>query len=55
LSVFVFVQGKESAEDGSGFGIGQVDMAQIPKSRAHVKALEMIVSGGNLKNGYPSD
>src|SRR5271165_5391551 len=24
-------------------------MAQIPKSRAHVKALEMIVSGGNLK------
>jgi len=27
----------------------QVDMAQIPKSRAHVKALEMIVSGGNLK------
>src|ERR1700747_722626 len=49
LSIFVFVQGKESAEDGSGFGIGQVDMAQIPKSRAHVQALEMVVAGGDLK------
>jgi len=27
LSVFMFVQGKEPAEDDSGFGIGQVDMA----------------------------
>jgi hypothetical protein len=49
LSVFVFVQGKESAEDGSGFGIGQVDMAQIPKSRAHAQALEMVVAGRDLK------
>jgi hypothetical protein len=49
LSVFMFVQGKEPAEDGSGFGIGQVDMAQIPERRAHAKALEMVVAGGNLK------
>jgi hypothetical protein len=49
LSVFVFIQGKEPAEDGSGFGIGQVDMAQIPKSRAHVQALEMVIAGGDLK------
>ena len=49
LSVFVFVQGKEPAEDGSGFGVGQVDMAQIPERRAHAKALEMVVAGGNLK------
>jgi transcriptional regulator with XRE-family HTH domain len=49
LSVFIFVQGKEPAEDGSGFGIGQVDMAQIPGSRAHVKPLEMVIAGGDLK------
>ena len=49
LSVFVFIQGKEPAKDGSGFGIGQVDMAQIPGSRAHAKALEMIVARGDLK------
>ena len=55
LSVFVFIQGKEPAEDGSGFGIGQVDMAQIPKSRAHVQALEMAITGGDLKNGNPSE
>src|SRR6201993_5536956 len=49
LSVFMFVQRKEPAEDGSGFGIGQVDMAQIPESRAHAQALEMVVAGGDLK------
>src|SRR6195256_3192233 len=49
LSVFVFVQGKEPAEDGSGFGIGQVDMAQIPASCAHVKPLEMAIARGDLK------
>src|SRR6516164_9315936 len=49
LSVFMFVQGKEPAEDGSGFGIGQVDMAQIPERRAHAQALEMVVAGGNFK------
>ena len=45
----MFVQGKEPAKDGSGFGIGQVDMTQIPGSRTHAKALEMIVAGGDLK------
>jgi hypothetical protein len=49
LSVFVFVQGKEPAEDGSGFGIGQVDLTQIPESRAHAKPLEMVIAGGDLK------
>ena len=49
LGVFMFIQGKEPAEDGSGFGIGQVDMAQIPRSRAHAEPLEMVVAGGNLK------
>ena len=49
LSVFAFVQGKEPAEDGSGFGIGQVNLAQIPASRAHTEPLEMIVAGGDLK------
>jgi hypothetical protein len=45
----MFVQGKEPAEDGSGFGICQVDTAQIPGSRAHVKPLEMVIAGGDLK------
>jgi hypothetical protein len=45
----MFVQGKEPAEDGSGFGIGQVDMVQIPASRAHVKPLDMVIAGGDLK------
>src|SRR6516162_9952638 len=49
LGVLLFVQGKKPAEDGSGFGIGQVDLTQIPESRAHVKALEMVVAGGDLK------
>ena len=49
LSVFMFVQGKEPAEDGSGLGIGQVDMTQIPESRAHAKPLEMVVARGDLK------
>src|SRR6516165_4806031 len=49
LSVFLFVQGKEPTEDGSGFGIGQVDMAQIPERRTHAQALEMVVAGGDLK------
>src|ERR1700747_3013 len=49
LSVFMFVQRKEPAEDGSGFGIGQVDLAQIPRSRAHAESLEMVVAGGDLK------
>ena len=49
LSVFAFVQGKEPAEDGSGFGICQVDLAQIPGSRAHTEPLEMVVAGGDLK------
>ena len=45
----MFVQGKEPAEDGSGFGIGQVDLTQIPGSRAHAKPLEMVIAGGDLK------
>jgi hypothetical protein len=45
----MFVQGKEAAEDGSGFGVGQVDLTQIPESRAHAKALEMVVARGDLK------
>jgi hypothetical protein len=49
LSVFAFVQGKEPAENGSGFGIGKVDLAQIPASRAHTESLEMVVAGGDLK------
>src|SRR4029077_20653179 len=49
LSVFMFVQGKEAAEDGSCFGVGQVDLTQIPESRAHAKPLEMVVARGNLK------
>jgi hypothetical protein len=49
LSVFVFVQRKEPAEDGSGFGIGQVDMAQIPERRPQAQALEMVVAGRDLK------
>ena len=53
LSIFAFVQGKEPAEDGSGFGIGQVDLAQIPPSRAHTEPLEMVVAGGDLKTNTP--
>jgi hypothetical protein len=53
LSVFLFVQGKEPTEDGPGFGIGQVDMAQIPERRPHAQALEMVVAGGNLKTDAP--
>src|SRR5690348_12007658 len=49
LSVFAFVQGKEPAEDGSGFGIGQVDLTQIPASHAHTEPLQMVVAGGDLK------
>jgi hypothetical protein len=45
----MFVQGEEPAEDGSGLGIGQVDMTQIPESRAHAKPLEMVVARGDLK------
>ena len=41
--------GKEPTEDGSGFGIGQVDMTQIPESRTQAQALEMVVAGGDLK------
>jgi hypothetical protein len=42
LSVPLFVLRKKPAEDGSGFGIGQVEMAQIPERRAHAQALEMV-------------
>src|SRR6516165_5996943 len=49
LSVFLFVQGKEPAENSSGFGIGQVDMAQIPEGCTQAQALEMIVTRGDLK------
>jgi len=49
LSVLLFVQGKKPAQDGSGFGIGQVDMTQIPESRTQAQALEMVVAGGDLK------
>jgi hypothetical protein len=49
LSVFLFIQGKEPAEDGAGFGIGQVDLAQIPASRAYTEPLKMVVAGGDLK------
>src|SRR5258705_6948506 len=49
LSVLVFIQGKEPTEDGAGFGISQVDMAQIPESRTHTEPLEMVVAGGDLK------
>jgi hypothetical protein len=49
LSVFVFVQRKEPAEGCSGFGIGQVDMAQIPERRPQAQALEMVVAGRDLK------
>ena len=48
-SSIISLLGKEPAEDGSGFGIAQVDMAQIPESRANAKPLKMVVAGGDLK------
>jgi hypothetical protein len=49
LSVFAFIQGKEPAEDGAGFGISQMDLTQIPESRPHTEPLEMVVTGRDLK------
>src|SRR6202011_1507138 len=37
------------AEDGAGFGISQMDLTQIPESRPHTEALEMLVTGRDLK------
>src|SRR5208337_3170327 len=49
VSVFAFIQGKESAEDRAGFGFSQMDLAQIPESRPHTEPLEMVVAGRDLK------
>ena len=49
LSVFALIQGKEPAEDGTGFGISQMNLAQIPGSCAYTEPLEMVVAGGDLK------
>jgi hypothetical protein len=49
LSAFAFIQGEEATEDGVGFGISQIDQAQIPERRPHSEALNMVVAGRDLK------
>ncbi len=49
-SAFLFLSTRiEAAEDGAGFGIGQIDRAQVPGSVAQPELLQVAVAGGDFK------
>ena len=55
LGHFCFYPGERAAEDGAGFGIGQMDLTQIPGSRPHTELVGNGGSGKGPQNEYPSD
>ena len=49
FGIFLFIQGKEAAEDGAGVRIGQIAPGSSPRKRTAQDLLEMAVAGGHFK------